>query len=276
MPGRIIGISQDKHGKQALRMALQTREQHIRREKANSNICTAQSLLAVTAASYAIYHGPQGIKNIATRVNKLASLLATALDKLNIKISNQQFFDTITITGIDAEQIIKQAQAIEFNFYKIDNSSISIACDETTTPADISKIIAIFDSQKQIDIHNLEIAEKFVLNPKFTRSTSYLTAAIFNSYLSETAMMRYLKHLADKDIGLDRAMIPLGSCTMKLNAACEMIPVTWPEFGQIHPFAPSTQTQGYQQMLQDLEQMLCKITGYDAVSPNLTPVHKEN
>jgi glycine dehydrogenase len=268
MPGRIIGISQDASGKQALRMALQTREQHIRREKANSNICTAQALLAITAAGYAIYHGPKGLQNIASRVHHLTSVLVAALEQLGFKILSESFFDTITIEQVDAASLLDKALRAGINIHGVSSSQVSIALDETTKLEDIAALVYVFRAEHNLDLNKLvdDVADKLAIAPSLVRSTAYLTSDIFNTYHSETAMMRYLKFLADCDIGLDRAMIPLGSCTMKLNAACEMIPITWPEFGQIHPFVPLDQAQGYAKIFNDLENMLCQITGYAAVS----------
>lgn len=260
MPGRLVGQSIDSHGQPAYRLALQTREQHIRREKATSNICTAQALLAMMAALYACYHGPVGLKNIARRVHGLTTNLANQLKQNGVTVLNQDYFDTLHIAVDKAELIVKNAQADHYNV-NLRDANISISLDETTTELDIQKILSWFGIEAQgvdADLQNLK--------PQQLRSDEYLTQAVFHRYHSETEMMRYLRRLADKDIALDRSMIPLGSCTMKLNAASEMTPVTWPEFGNIHPMAPASQTRGYQTMIEQLEHMLCVATGYAGMS----------
>ncbi len=269
-PGRIIGVSIDRHGNQALRMAMQTREQHIRREKATSNICTAQALLSICAAFYAQYHGPSGLKKIAHRVQRLTQILASGLHKLSIKNLNAEYFDTLTIE-VSGEQkaIIARAEAAQINLRKIGDSRIGIALDETTSPDDIAQLWEIIAGKTvaftvaQIDN---ELGNASSIPKALQRSSALLTHPVFNSYHSETEMLRYMKRLESKDIALNQAMIALGSCTMKLNATAEMIPITWPEFNRLHPFAPLAQAQGYQQLFRDLEKMLIEATGYDAVS----------
>ncbi|TAK90291.1 MAG: glycine dehydrogenase (aminomethyl-transferring) [Burkholderiaceae bacterium] len=266
MPGRLVGVSVDAQGNTAYRLALQTREQHIRREKATSNICTAQVLLAVIASMYAVYHGPQGLRTIAQRTQRLTGTLALGLKKLGFKIVNNTFFDTLTVyTEANTTSIHARAHAAQCNLRNIDTHHVGIALDETTTRADIVQLWNLFGDANGLNFDALETeaTQTFAIE---TRTTAYLTHPVFNRYHSETEMLRYLRMLADKDIALDRAMIPLGSCTMKLNATSEMIPVTWPEFGALHPFAPADQTVGYLEMIAQLEQMLCAATGYDAVS----------
>ena len=267
LPGRIVGLSQDAQGNPAYRLALQTREQHIRREKATSNICTAQVLLAVIAGMYAVYHGPKGLTAIANRVHMLTTLLAEGLKANNIGIVNQSWFDTLTIyVGDRGQSVVELAAANEINIRLIDASHIGISIDETTSADDI---VALWDLI--IGEHNLSIdllAEQVVQNipGNLMRTDGFLEHETFNSYHSETEMLRYIRKLSDKDIALDKAMIPLGSCTMKLNATAEMLPVTWPEFAHIHPFAPEEQTKGYRKLIDDLESMLSEVTGYDAIS----------
>ncbi|HET8709925.1 MAG TPA: aminomethyl-transferring glycine dehydrogenase, partial [Spongiibacteraceae bacterium] len=269
-PGRIIGVSIDRHGNQALRMAMQTREQHIRREKATSNICTAQALLSICAAFYAQYHGPQGLQKIAARVQRLTQILASGLQKCGVNIETKNYFDTITLNvGSEQTNIIARAKAAQINLRKVENNRIGISLDETTTPTDIEQLWQIITdkastfSVAQIDA---ELGSASSIPAALQRSSAYLTHPVFNSYHSETEMLRYMKRLESKDIALNQAMIALGSCTMKLNATAEMIPITWPEFNRLHPFAPLAQTQGYQQLFRDLEKMLIETTGYDAVS----------
>ncbi len=263
MPGRLIGVSVDADGNPAYRLTLQTREQHIRREKATSNICTAQVLLAVMASMYAVYHGPEGLERIARRVHRLACLLATALRAGGIKVDSG-FFDTLRISGIDSQSIIGKAQAARINLRQLDASAVAIALDETTTRHDLTVLAGIFGIT--IDIDALDPHCQDELPQALRRSSAFLTHPVFNTHHSEHEMLRYLRQLADKDLALDRTMIPLGSCTMKLNATAEMIPVTWPEFAHIHPLAPAAQTEGYQQLIGELEAMLVECTGYDAVS----------
>lgn len=265
-PGRIIGVSIDRHGKQALRMAMQTREQHIRREKATSNICTAQALLAIMAALYAMYHGPQGLRRIGERVHTLTAQLHQALLGAGQKVRNAHFFDTLTIeVGTQQAAILSAAEAAGFNIRAIESTAVAIAFDETTSAADVEHISQLFGASLNID--KTTTTANFAAIPQvLQRDVDYLQHPLFNDYHAETEMLRYLKRLENKDIALTRAMIPLGSCTMKLNATTEMIPVTWPEFGRIHPFAPSNQTRGYQLMLDELSAWLVECTGYDAMS----------
>ena len=254
MPGRIIGLSKDSHDNQALRMALQTREQHIRRDKATSNICTAQVLLSVIAGMYAVYHGPKGIHEIAHSVHNNARKLATALTNGGYKIVHDQFFDTIRIS-LNGKNI--ELEKAEMNFRKFDNGDVGIAIDETSTDSDIAKIIKIFGV-------NFKSKSEYKLTS--SRNTQYLLHEVFNSYHSETEMMRYLKKLESKDLSLNTSMISLGSCTMKLNAAAEMMPISWPEFNTIHPFAPKDQTRGYYQLFESLSKWLVDITGLHSCS----------
>ena len=254
MPGRIIGLSKDSHDNQALRMALQTREQHIRRDKATSNICTAQVLLSVIAGMYAVYHGPKGIYEIAHSVHSNARKLATALTNGGYKIVHDQFFDTIRIS-LNGKNL--ELEKAEINFRKFDNGDIGIAIDETSTHSDIAKIIKIFGV-------NFKSKSEYKLSS--SRNTQYLLHEVFNSYHSETEMMRYLKKLESKDLSLNTSMISLGSCTMKLNAAAEMMPISWPEFNTIHPFAPKDQTRGYYQLFESLSKWLVDITGLHSCS----------
>jgi len=267
LPGRLVGLSQDANGEPAYRLALQTREQHIRREKATSNICTAQVLLAVIAGMYAVYHGPGGLQRIARRVNLMTSVLAQGLALHGIKPTNRHWFDTLTLdTGNRTEEILQTAAAHEVNLRRIDENTLGVSLDETVTRSDISLLWTILIGEHNIDIDDLADQAIDSLPGELIRTESFLTHPTFNRYHSETEMLRYLRKLSDKDIALDRAMIPLGSCTMKLNATAEMLPITWPEFSTMHPFAPADQTQGYRLMIDQLEDMLCASTGYDAMS----------
>ncbi|HAT8545809.1 TPA: aminomethyl-transferring glycine dehydrogenase [Vibrio vulnificus] len=268
MPGRVIGVSIDAKGNQALRMAMQTREQHIRREKATSNICTAQALLANMASFFAVYHGEEGIRTIARRTHHMTAILAAGLTKSGYELAHNAFFDTITInTGDNTQALYAKAQAADINLRLLDDQ-IGISFDETTTVADIDALFAIFDVKESVNALSTDIAgNEFAAIPEACRRTSrFLTHPVFNTHHSETQMMRYLKQLENKDFSLTHGMIPLGSCTMKLNAAAEMIPVTWPEFGALHPFAPIEQAAGYTALAEDLKAKLCEITGYDAFS----------
>ncbi|EGR0788004.1 glycine dehydrogenase (aminomethyl-transferring) [Vibrio vulnificus] len=268
MPGRVIGVSIDAKGNQALRMAMQTREQHIRREKATSNICTAQALLANMASFFAVYHGEEGIRTIARRTHHMTAILAAGLTKSGYELAHNAFFDTITInTGDKTQALYAKAQAADINLRLLDGQ-IGISFDETTTVADIDTLFAIFDVKESVNALSTDIAgNEFAAIPEACRRTSrFLTHPVFNTHHSETQMMRYLKQLENKDFSLNHGMIPLGSCTMKLNAAAEMIPVTWPEFGALHPFAPIEQAAGYTALAEDLKAKLCEITGYDAFS----------
>ena len=267
LPGRIVGLSQDAQGNPAYRLALQTREQHIRREKATSNICTAQVLLAVIAGMYAVYHGPKGLTAIANRVHMLTTLLAEGLKQHGNGIVNQSWFDTLTVNvGERAQSIVELAASNEINVRLIDASHIGLSIDETTSADDIVVLWDLIIGQHNLSIDLL--AEQVVQNipGNLMRTDGFLEHETFNRYHSETEMLRYIRRLSDKDIALDRAMIPLGSCTMKLNATAEMLPVTWPEFAHIHPFAPAGQTAGYRKLIDDLEGMLSEVTGYDAIS----------
>ncbi len=261
LPGRLVGQSIDRNGKPAFRLALQTREQHIRREKATSNICTAQALLAIMATLYAFYHGPEGLRAIAVRVHGLATRLHKSLTKLGLKCRADQYFDTLAINvGDRGDHLMRQALAAGFNLRRLNANEIAIALDETTTEAEVAKLVMLFGGDE------VAAAEKSLLDDSHLRTDPILTQKVFHQYRSETEMMRYLRRLSEMDIALDRAMIPLGSCTMKLNSASELTPITWPEFNSIHPFAPSDQWQGYREMIAQLEAMLCAVTGYDSIS----------
>lgn len=259
MPGRLVGVSIDAEGAAAYRLTLQTREQHIRRERATSNICTAQVLLAVMAGMYAVYHGPRGLRAIANEVHTKTVALAESLTAAGLTLSSPVFFDTIRILNVDAEAVWQKARAHGITMLKVDDSTIGISVDETTSEATLNAVAHAFGAEL------VTIADASRVS-KFARTSTYLTHEVFNSHHSETSMLRYLKRLADYDYALDRGMIPLGSCTMKLNATTEMEAVTWPEFGNIHPFAPADDTRGYLQMIDQLTTWLCEVTGYDAVS----------
>jgi glycine dehydrogenase len=269
IPGRIIGVSVDSHGNRALRMALQTREQHIKREKATSNICTAQALLANMAAMYAIYHGPQGLKDIATRINILAHTLSEGLRDLGFEITHEYFFDTIRVKLDEPEKIRFIAEGSNLNFYYEDKGSLCISIGENTGQRDILDIISVFSIYSEQDesaiLFDYELQDE-IIPVTLRRKTAFMSHPVFNSHHSETEMMRYLKSLENKDLSLNTSMIPLGSCTMKLNAASELIPVSWPEFSMIHPFAPPFQWNGYQKMILELESWLSTITGFAATS----------
>ena len=264
MPGRLIGVSIDTEGKAAYRLTLQTREQHIRREKATSNICTAQVLLAVMASMYAVYHGPKGLARIARRAHRLTAILATALRQAGVAVG-KDFFDTLHVTGIDAATLHAKAAAARINLRRIDGGSVGISLDESTSRADVIALAALFGA-KIDDVDALDAATADALPAALVRKSAFLTHPVFNSHHSEHELLRYMRALADKDLAMDRTMIPLGSCTMKLNATAEMIPITWPEFANIHPLAPAAQTQGYNELIDGLEAMLVECTGYDAVS----------
>ncbi len=274
LPGRIIGVSVDAHGNRALRMALQTREQHIRRDKATSNICTAQALLAIMAGMYAVYHGPAGLKSMAQKINALSFLLAEELKKLGYKIEHEIYFDTIKVIfpNTVVEGTVHQlAIAQHYNFRYADSTSACISLDETIGVADVNNIVNIFAQALQkapvsLGAKDITPRKSAVFNSIFERKSSFLTHPIFNTYHSETELMRYIKRLENKDLSLTHSMISLGSCTMKLNAAAELIPITWAEFAYIHPFAPIEQTEGYQQIFIELEKMLCEITGFAGMS----------
>ncbi len=261
LPGRLVGVSVDADGAPAYRLALQTREQHIRREKATSNICTAQVLLAVIASMYAVYHGPEGLAAIARRVHRFASVLAAGLRSGGVDVSDAAFFDTITVAvpGL-ARDVVAAARLGGVNLHLVDDDTVSISCDEATTRAHLSAVWSAFGVTADVETHDEDAALPAL------RSTEFLTHPVFTAHHSETAMLRYLRRLADRDYALDRGMIPLGSCTMKLNATTEMEPVTNPGFAQVHPFAPSDQIGGYRALFDDLERWLAEITGYDAIS----------
>jgi glycine dehydrogenase len=264
LPGRIVGLSVDSRGQPAYRLALQTREQHIRREKATSNICTAQVLLAVIASMYAVYHGPEGLTHIARQVHRRASVLAAGLRTLGFAPSSQSFFDTITVTaGAKQDEIVARARDEKINL-RTGNGTLGIAVDETTTPAAIEAVWRAFGGKQSYA--DIETNAREALPAELKRATAFLTHPVFHAHRSETELLRYMRKLSDRDLALDRAMIPLGSCTMKLNATAEMIPLTWPEFGGLHPFAPAEQARGYHALFARLEKWLCDITGYDAIS----------
>ena len=271
MPGRLIGVSIDSQGNRALRMALQTREQHIKREKATSNICTAQALLANMAAMYAVYHGATGLKQIASRIHLLAAAIANSLQQLGVQQNNASFFDTIHLSGVDAVKVKAVAEQQQFNFRYFNDGTIGITIDETTSIEEANTIIHLFELATGKTISEKITANSIVattnkIPDSLSRTSSYLTHPIFNTHHSESQMMRYIKQLENKDLSLNTSMISLGSCTMKLNAATEMIPVSWPEFGGLHPFAPANQTAGYQQIIEELNQYLCAVTGFTACS----------
>jgi len=262
LPGRLVGQSVTVTGEVAYRLALQTREQHIRREKATSNICTAQALLAIIATLYACYHGPQGLQSIALQVRTRMDQLVASLRKSGLSVEQDDWFDTVSVTVKSADTVLKAGYAAGFNFRKENDTTVVVSFDETTSISDVSDVVGLLtgvcvtvDDLAQVSIRS-----------ETDRQVTYLSQACFNDYHSETEMMRYLRHLANKDLALDTAMIPLGSCTMKLNAASEMAPISWPEFANIHPFAPKDQSEGYREMISDLELMLCACTGYDALS----------
>ncbi|MEB0008750.1 aminomethyl-transferring glycine dehydrogenase, partial [Pseudomonas sp. RTB2] len=269
MPGRLVGVSIDRHGKPAYRLAMQTREQHIRREKATSNICTAQVLLANIASMYAVYHGPRGLTQIAKRTHQLTAIFAEGLKQLGLNVDQAFFFDSLTLnTGADTAALHVKARAQQINLREIDAQRLGLSFDETIQQADVETLWQLFatNGQSLPDFNALASSVESRLPAALLRQSAILSHPVFNRYHSETELMRYLRRLADKDLALDRTMIPLGSCTMKLNAASEMIPITWAEFGNLHPFAPAEQSLGYQQLTDELEAMLCAATGYDAIS----------
>ncbi|MBK9245389.1 MAG: aminomethyl-transferring glycine dehydrogenase [Burkholderiales bacterium] len=263
MPGRLIGVSVDAQGAPAYRLTLQTREQHIRREKATSNICTAQVLLAVMASMYAVYHGPQGLRRIAERVHRLTAILAGGLRQGGLKVS-ERFFDTIVVRGLDAASVHAAARALHVNLRDLGAEAVGISLDETTTRAELELLWRVFGVQA--NVNELDAAVTDAYPPSLARRSAYLTHPVFNTHHAEHELLRYLRLLSDKDLALDRTMIPLGSCTMKLNATAEMIPVTWHQFAHLHPYAPAAQAEGYRQMIGELERWLAECTGYDAVS----------
>jgi glycine dehydrogenase len=275
LPGRIVGVSVDCRGQPAYRLALQTREQHIRREKATSNICTAQVLPAVVAAMYAVYHGPDGLRHIARRVHRTTGTLVKGLAALGWHVQQTAFFDTVTVeVGARQSEILKNAASNAINLRKIGagaQARIGISCDETTTPAVVEAVWRAFGFQAEAQaaapsFEKLSAQTGNVIPTQLGRRSDFLTHPVFHLYRSETEMLRYMRRLSDRDLALDRSMIPLGSCTMKLNATAEMIPITWPEFANIHPFVPADQAQGYAELIADLSAKLCEITGYDAIS----------
>jgi glycine dehydrogenase len=314
LPGRIVGVSRDSRGRPALRLALQTREQHIRREKATSNICTAQALLANMASMYAVYHGPEGLKKIAQRIHALTGILAAGLERLGFKVGQASrlssgeaasqspkgqarrlpYFDTITVSlgNKHATDIVKTAEAHRMNFREIDDHTLGISLDETTNESDVAEIWQVFNGDKAIGFTVSDVAQAFLpagsgdfpvasskksgqecpenrqtgMSAPHARTSAFLTHRVFNSYHSETEMLRYIKRLESRDLSLTASMIPLGSCTMKLNAAFEMLPISWPEFARLHPFAPLKQTRGYQILFQQLEDWLSEITGFAGIS----------
>lgn len=269
LPGRIIGVSIDANGNQAYRMALQTREQHIRREKATSNICTAQALLANISAMYAVYHGPKGIKSIALRIHAFTTLTAKILHDLGFGIKYSIYFDTLRVTTTQQDKVKLEAEKAQFNFRYFENGDIGISLDETTTPEDIQHIAIIFAAsvQKSVpDVSTMLGDVKMSIPDNMARKSEFLAHPIFNKHHSEHELLRYIKQLENKDLSLTHSMISLGSCTMKLNATTEMIPVTWREFGELHPFVPRAQAAGYTQIFDELEKALCEITGFDAMS----------
>jgi len=269
MPGRIIGVSEDAHGKVALRMALQTREQHIRREKATSNICTAQVLLAVISGMYAVYHGPRGLRAIAERVGGLAAVLGAGLGRLGLRVRHPHFFDTVRVDGSAAEvtRWLEAAAERRINLRRLGDGALTISLDETTTATDVAQLLEVFASGKTPPKPAVLAADvAFPWPAAVTRTSTYLTHPVFNTHHSETEMLRYMRRLEGRDLSLTHAMIPLGSCTMKLNATVEMMPVTWPAWGRLHPFAPRAQAEGYRTIFTDLEKMLCAITGFSATS----------
>lgn len=268
MPGRIIGVSKDARGNTALRMALQTREQHIRREKANSNVCTSQVLLANIASLYAVYHGPQGLKRIAQRVHRLTAVLATGLAAKGVKLVNQHFFDTLTLdVGAQQQAIVERARAARVNLRIVGEDRLGVSLDETTSADTLASLFDILlGAGHGLDVAQLDAGKVADGIPAaLQRSSGYLSHPVFNRHHSETEMLRYLRQLEGKDLALNQAMIPLGSCTMKLNATSEMIPITWPEFATLHPFVPREQAEGYRLMIEELESWLCAITGFDAI-----------
>ena len=264
IPGRLVGVSKDVTGRPALRLALQTREQHIRRDKATSNICTAQVLLAIMAGMYAVYHGPEGLRQIATQIHSLTVSLATGLIKLGYSLGKQPYFDTLRVeVGQQQAEILSRAVLHQVNLRPIGNTAIGISLDETTRPVDVQDLLAIFAAAP---VPHAVVGSSLQIPAALQRCTPYLTHPVFSRYQSETELLRYMHRLQAKDLSLTTAMIPLGSCTMKLNATSEMLPVTWPEFANLHPFVPLNQAEGYQIMFRQLETWLAEITGFDGIS----------
>jgi glycine dehydrogenase len=267
MPGRLVGVSHDAEGRPAFRLALQTREQHIRRDKATSNICTAQVLLAVIASMYAVYHGPRGLRAIAERIHRLTSQLADGLRALGLKITHENFFDTARVEVDSAVTLIEHATKVGCNLRALSPNAVSVSLDETTTPRDVELLLSIFRGTPVRNLADDDLGRSPVCIPQFaTRTSDFLTHPIFNTHDTETEMLRYLRKLESRDLSLCHSMIPLGSCTMKLNATSEMFPISWPEFSKLHPFAPDDQTSGYIEMCKQLEEWLAEITGFAAVS----------
>jgi glycine dehydrogenase len=269
IPGRIIGVSVDSHGHRALRMALQTREQHIRREKATSNICTAQVLLAVIAALFGVYHGPDGVAKIARRAHRWAEICAKVIADCGYEVVTKSFFDTITVRASGrAQAIAAKAREQRINLRVVDSDHLAISFDETTRRSEVERLLACFKTTalKGVTLDEIDEGLDETIAEPLRRTETFMSHPVFSLYHSETEMLRFLRRMQAKDIALDRSMIPLGSCTMKLNATTEMIPITWREFAQMHPFVPLEQAQGYQQLFEELEHMLSEITGFDAVS----------
>src|SRR6266436_1582209 len=267
MPGRLVGVSHDAEGRPAYRLALQTREQHIRRDKATSNICTAQVLLAVIASMYAVYHGPKGLREIAERVHRLTSQLADGLRALGLKLTHENFFDTVRVEVESSAVILEHATKAECNLRALSPRAVSISFDETTTPRDIELLMSIFRGTTVRDFADDDLREPPIRIPQSAiRNSKFLTLLIINTHATETEMLRYLKKLEARDLSLTTSMIPLGSCTMKLNATAEMFPISWPEISKLHPFAPADQTAGYKKICDQLEAWLAEITGFAAVS----------
>ena len=269
IPGRIIGVSIDSQGNRALRMALQTREQHIKRDKATSNICTAQALLAIMASMYAVYHGPDGLRNIANRIHNKTKALADGIQQLGYSINNHEYFDTLLVnlpSGKTADEVIKSAETREINLRKSGDHAVAITIDETTTANDLLNLLEVFAGLVQLETPALTVAQEPLFAESLTRKSEILTHSVFNSYHSETEMMRYIKKLENKDLALNHSMISLGSCTMKLNAATELMPLSLPGFANLHPFIPAWQAEGYHEVFRSLSQALCEATGFEAVS----------
>jgi glycine dehydrogenase len=270
IPGRLVGMSHDAQGRPALRLALQTREQHIRRDKATSNICTAQVLLAVMASMYAVYHGPTGLRQMAARIHRLTGILAAGLGQLGYTVKTKAFFDTIQVElgDVSRAELHRRSQTAQINFRSVDEQTIGIALDETVSAQDVWDILRVFAGDRPLNftLESLNASLTVQYPDALARTSAYLTHPVFQQHRSETELLRYMQRLQAKDLSLIHSMIPLGSCTMKLNATAEMVPVTWPEFGQIHPFAPASQTQGYHILFQQLEGMLAEITGFDGIS----------
>ncbi|MCL4156458.1 UNVERIFIED_CONTAM: hypothetical protein GTU68_048660, partial [Idotea baltica] len=263
MPGRIVGVSIDSHGNRAYRLSLQTREQHIRREKATSNVCTAQALLAVMAGFYGVFHGPEGLKAIAQRIHRKTVRLAKGLEEAGFEVEPKDFFDTITVdVGPLQEAVMKSAVDEGINLRRVGATQVGITLDERTRPETLSQVWRAFG----IVGRDIDLTAEYRMPDALIRTTDYLTHPVFHMNRAETEMMRYMRRLADRDLALDRAMIPLGSCTMKLNSAAEMMPVSWDEFSLLHPFVPKDQAAGYLEMIEDLSSKLCDVTGYDAIS----------